>query len=181
MKKDKLYLFGTLALFAWISMTYFLFVHRPKSVESSGSGGRISELNSLKSRMTNFESKLKESLAENSAFLKQVQDILLSNKKPSKDTLKDKAKDLVVGDDVDRKKAIKEDFSNVIPVLMFACNRVTISKSLDNLLKIRKDEKKFPIIVSQVNIEYLGIGKSFYDFLKYFLSPSFSSGLELLY
>ena len=153
MKKDKLYLFGTLALCAWISMTYFLFVHRPKSVESSGSGDRISELNSLKSRMTNFEFKLKESLAENSAFLKQVQDILLSNKKPSKDTLKDKAKE-VVGDDADKKKAIKEkeDFSNVIPVLMFACNRVTISKSLDNLLKIRKDEKKFPIIVSQVKV-----------------------------
>ncbi len=136
-------------------MTYFLFVHRPKSAESSGSGGaRLSELNSLKSRMTNFEFKLKESLSENSAFLKQVQDILLSNKKASKDTLKIKAKD-VVKDVVDKKKSAikeKEDFSNVIPVLMFACNRVTISKSLDNLLKIRTDEKKFPIIVSQVRI-----------------------------
>ncbi len=150
MKKDKLYLFGTLALFAWISMTYFLFVHRPKSVESSGSDRRLSELNALKSRMTNFEFKLKESLAENSAFLKQVQD-LLSHKNPPKDTLKDKAKD-VVANVVDKKRVVKEkeDFSNVIPVLMFACNRVTVSKSLDNLLKIRKDEKKFPIIVSQV-------------------------------
>jgi hypothetical protein len=38
----------------------------------------------------------------------------------------------------------------VIPVLMFACNRVTVNRALDNLLKIRKDAEKFPVIVSQV-------------------------------
>jgi hypothetical protein len=38
----------------------------------------------------------------------------------------------------------------VIPVLMFACNRVTVNRALDNLLKIRKDAAKFPVIVSQV-------------------------------
>ncbi|ESO90960.1 hypothetical protein LOTGIDRAFT_217488 [Lottia gigantea] len=32
---------------------------------------------------------------------------------------------------------------------MFACNRVTVSRSLDRLLKYRPDAKKFPIIVTQ--------------------------------
>jgi hypothetical protein len=31
MRKDSLYVCGSLALFAWIAMTYFLFMHRPNS------------------------------------------------------------------------------------------------------------------------------------------------------
>ena len=38
----------------------------------------------------------------------------------------------------------------VIAILMFACNRITVSKALDSLLAYRKDDVKFPIIVSQV-------------------------------
>ncbi|XP_073845135.1 alpha-1,3-mannosyl-glycoprotein 2-beta-N-acetylglucosaminyltransferase [Musca autumnalis] len=37
----------------------------------------------------------------------------------------------------------------VIPVLVFACNRVSISKCLDNLIKYRPSSEQFPIIVSQ--------------------------------
>lgn len=42
-----------------------------------------------------------------------------------------------------------------IPVLVFACNRVSVSKCLDNLLKYRPNAHQFPIIVSQVNTEYI--------------------------
>ena len=39
----------------------------------------------------------------------------------------------------------------VMPVLMFACNRVTVSKAVDLILKYRGgNRKKFPLIVSQV-------------------------------
>ena len=41
----------------------------------------------------------------------------------------------------------------MIPVLMFACNRVTVAKALDSLLSYRTDPAKFPIIVSQVRKE----------------------------
>lgn len=37
----------------------------------------------------------------------------------------------------------------IIPVLVFACNRVSISKCLDNLVKYRPNAEQFPIIVSQ--------------------------------
>lgn len=37
----------------------------------------------------------------------------------------------------------------VIPVVVFACNRVSISKCLDNLIKYRPNTDQFPIIVSQ--------------------------------
>jgi len=38
---------------------------------------------------------------------------------------------------------------DVIPVLLFACNRVSVSKALDELISYRTDKEKYPIIVSQ--------------------------------
>lgn len=40
----------------------------------------------------------------------------------------------------------------IIPVLVFACNRISISKCLDNLIEYRPNSLQFPIIVSQVSI-----------------------------
>lgn len=39
----------------------------------------------------------------------------------------------------------------VIPVLVFACNRISVRKCLDNLIEYRPNADQFPIIVSQVN------------------------------
>ncbi|KAL5288683.1 MGAT1 family protein [Megaselia abdita] len=44
---------------------------------------------------------------------------------------------------------ITSDNQPVIPVLVFACNRVTINKCLDNLIEYRPSSEQFPIIVSQ--------------------------------
>lgn len=41
----------------------------------------------------------------------------------------------------------------IIPVLVFACNRVSISKCLDNLIEYRPNSHQFPIIVSQVTFD----------------------------
>lgn len=46
-------------------------------------------------------------------------------------------------------KLITSDNQPVIPVLVFACNRVTINKCLDNLIEFRPSSEQFPIIVSQ--------------------------------
>jgi len=37
----------------------------------------------------------------------------------------------------------------VIPILLFACNRVTVNKALDLLIAYRPDKEQFPIIVTQ--------------------------------
>ncbi len=65
---------------------------------------------------------------------------------------KSKKDDKTLSKDGDPKPVIKDKPTEniVIPVLMFACNRVTVNKAIDNLLKLRKDKDKFPIIVSQV-------------------------------
>jgi alpha-1,3-mannosyl-glycoprotein beta-1,2-N-acetylglucosaminyltransferase len=40
--------------------------------------------------------------------------------------------------------------SPVIPVIVFACNRVSVSRNLDALIKYRPSREQFPIVVSQV-------------------------------
>lgn len=50
-------------------------------------------------------------------------------------------------------KYISDDVNfPVIPVIVFACNRVSISRNLDALIKYRPSREQFPIIVSQVII-----------------------------
>lgn len=43
-----------------------------------------------------------------------------------------------------------DKYKPVIPVLVIACNRVSISRSLDLLIKYRPSREQFPIVVSQV-------------------------------
>lgn len=48
-------------------------------------------------------------------------------------------------------KYINDDVNRpVIPVVVFACNRVSVKRNLDELIKYRPNAEQFPIIVSQV-------------------------------
>ena len=168
MRKDTLYIFGSLALFAWVAMTYFLFVHRPNH---SVSDLQRSRLESLQDRVHTFEVRLNESLEANQLFLAKIKEAVeqrLSDKAFSSPTSSSSssstsaAKSSEKGKPIDgpvKSESVSEktskvseavDQNEVIPVVMFACNRVTVNLALDSLLKARKDPKKFPIIVSQV-------------------------------
>ena len=67
MRKDKLYAVGSLALFVWISMTYFLFVHRPNGeavrrrlVGLIDKDQTVSDsINSFRIKLSDFEQRLK--------------------------------------------------------------------------------------------------------------------------
>lgn len=48
----------------------------------------------------------------------------------------------------------KEYKGTVIPVLVFACNRISVSRCLDQLIQYRPNPDQFPIIVSQVRHFY---------------------------
>ena len=160
MRKDRLYALGSLTLFLWISMTYFLFVHRPNAEVFRRRLGleERSKLTvaSLANRIDEFEVKLKRTSDENSALLQALRDFvknktLHSNSKQIKPIVKvpDAKNDIPMPEEIlDHNKISKRDA--VIAILMFACNRITVSKALDSLLAYRKDDVKFPIIVSQV-------------------------------
>ena len=51
--------------------------------------------------------------------------------------------------DVEVKDIPKLPHSSVIPVLLFSCNRVTVSRALDLLITHRPSKEQFPIIGSQ--------------------------------
>lgn len=46
---------------------------------------------------------------------------------------------------------LKDVDGPVIPVLVLACNRVSVSRCLDQLLQYRPNPDQFPVIVSQVS------------------------------
>lgn len=59
-------------------------------------------------------------------------------------------------------KYVEDDVNRpVIPVLVFSCNRVSVSRNLDLLIKYRPSRQQFPIIVSQVKSNYQLIMNSF--------------------
>ena len=165
MRKDRLYALGSLTLFLWISMTYFLFVHRPNAEVFRRRLGleersKLS-VSSLAARIDEFEIKLKRTSDENSALLQALREAVKekslrltnNNDKTTEKIVKikvaDAEKEIPMPEEMlNPNKISKSDVA--IAILMFACNRITVSKALDSLLAYRKDDVKFPIIVSQV-------------------------------
>ena len=174
MRKDQLYAFGSLTLFIWISMTYFLFVHRPNAgavkrrLGLSGDGSSLT-IESLAKRIDGFEIQLKQSADENNVLLEALRQAVKESRENKKRKIADdnsnndkgqqaKSREIAVKEIIsDVHKEVVDHDSNsassnvVIAVLMFACNRVTVRKALDSLLAYRKDKIKFPIVVSQVS------------------------------
>merc|ERR1712018_31195 len=130
--------------------------------------------------MGEFEVKLKRTSDENSALLQTLRDFvknktLHSNSKQIKPIVKvpDAKNDIPMPEEIldHNKKISKRDA--VIAILMFACNRITVSKALDSLLAYRKDDVKFPIIVSQDcgNAETREVIKSYGDKITFIEQP----------
>lgn len=155
MKKDTVFAFGSLALFAWVSITWFLFVHRPNISMEELRKDTFSRIKDLQDRVDRFDGQLKENLNQTSFII----DIIKSGiKKTNVVTPKvERSVTTTTTPEVPRFNECTNSsnnpdlFANIIPVLVIACNRVTVSKALESLLKARKekDKEKFPIFVSQ--------------------------------
>ena len=80
MRKDKLYAVGSLALFVWMSMTYFLFVHRPNGeavrrrlVGLIDKDKTVSDsIDSFRIKLSDFEQRLKTASLDNSQLLETL-------------------------------------------------------------------------------------------------------------
>ena len=139
---------GSVALGVWIIMTYFMFVHRPDMVGKQRQTQVDSRLAKLSDDVQSFSIRLKQQINDNAELLEALESI-------KSQAVKDVAAAPIAEPAVE-KKPVEEavDDSPVIPVLMFSCNRPTVSKAIDPLLEYRGSDperiKKFPIIVSQV-------------------------------
>merc|ERR1711976_978144 len=179
MRKDRLYALGTLAFCIWMSMTYFLFVHRPNAeavrrrLGFDGKSSATLTLTALSHRVDEFEKRLKQTSDENSQLLQVLREAVKESQKQEKhNNVEVPAKEPNAAPPV----AWSLEANVVIPVLMFACNRVTVAKALDSLLQIRKDKHKFPIIVSQDcgHAETAQVIQSYGDEIQYIQQPDLS-------
>ena len=180
MRKDRLYAFGSLALFIWISMTYFLFVHKPNNeavrrrfLQLSDKREISQNIAVLSDRVSSFEQKLKRTSLENQQLLLALKEAVKESQ--AADNVKKVVKNHHDQNEKSEKKIdVKQSAENVvIAVLMFACNRVTVAKALDSLLAYRKDKNKFPIIVSQDcgHGETAKVIQSYGDVIKFIQQP----------
>jgi len=113
-----------------------------------------------------LESKLKEQFLDSEQLLQQLRNIINEQQlsvKVSEDRgeergvieeeLPGRQRNNEEDEQVNRVRSFAEkilpDGGPVIAVLVFACNRVTVSKCIDQLLKYRPSREQFPIIVSQ--------------------------------
>ncbi|CAH0717158.1 unnamed protein product, partial [Brenthis ino] len=124
---------GTLA-FLWVVVSYsstFVPSYNPKN--------SISE---LEAEINRLEHKMQNQLSDSYKLLEKVRKHL---KKTENKHVEDSDKDSqsILNEEATQYK------NPVLPVLVIACDRVTVKRCLDNLVKFRPNKETFPIIVSQ--------------------------------
>lgn len=121
----------SLALLSWSAVTYRLFLQRPQ--------GKVQNSGKLYEQVEKLETDLDNHLKSNNELLHLLH--LFKRKYVDKYNLNN----LTLGEESN----IPDLGDVVIGVLVFACNRVTVKRNLDQLLKFRPSPRQFPIIVSQ--------------------------------
>lgn len=94
-------------------------------------------MNAIDRQMDNLEHELQQQIRINQQLLNRIQSIRVQ------DLTGESLKELV------HSNLTAKTLRHPIAVVVFSCNRVTIRRNLDQLLKHRPDAKSFPIIVSQ--------------------------------
>jgi len=160
MRKNQFIGFAFVSVCLWALVTYYLFLDRPLNHKSDQKQIQVEE------RLSLLESKLKEQFLDSEQLLQQLRSIINEQQlsvKVSEDRgeergvieeeLPGRQRNNEEDEQVNRVRSFAEkilpDGGPVIAVLVFACNRVTVSKCIDQLLKYRPSREQFPIIVSQ--------------------------------
>lgn len=155
-----------IVLCVWSLISYYLLL-RPSQDDTNSAIGAIFNLNKFQNETLRKLSKLEMSIREQnelhdrllkkivriSQLLTHTDNIIRSGAGAAETSLQN---------DVDRDAAIIEQLKQlnrpsaqlngpIIPVLVFACNRVSVRNCLSDLIKFRSNAEQFPIIVTQVS------------------------------
>jgi len=158
MRKHIFYVLSFLCSFLWLGIIYMIYSEKENALPPK----LIINNNEIKDRLQSLEKKISEQVEENSILLNKLHKVRLVNKEQKHEQEIAVPRESVLeqerepehsndqepeprGDDMEEEIPTKP----VIPVLLFACNRVTVNKALDLLLVYRTDKEQFPIIVSQ--------------------------------
>lgn len=154
MRKHIFYVLSFVCSFLWLGIVYMLYAER----ENTPPPKLVLDSNEIKERLESLEKKISEQVEENSILLNQLQEARLRRNKQQQQQAIDAPPPPVLEQDANPEKEPEQRDDDVedeapskpvIPVLLFACNRVTVNKALDLLLVYRTDKEQFPIIVSQ--------------------------------
>ncbi|CAB3261970.1 unnamed protein product [Arctia plantaginis] len=131
----KLILAISIALFLWLLISYSSVIEVPRAISRRASAIEI------ENKIYNLEKQMEEQLADSNLLLQKVKQQI----KKEDDILED-------GNDGGEEKDIHSSQNvrtPVLPVLVIACDRITVKRCLNNLVKFRPSKETFPIIVSQ--------------------------------
>lgn len=133
-----------LFIITWATVVYFAFTNRPINIIDTNYE------NDIDVRLLNLEIGISEQSKLNQDMIYKLHRYL-DKKKQSKEPLNDN--NINNNNDINNvEPMIKRDFDgNVIPVLVFACNRISVSRCLEQLIQHRPNPDQFPIIVSQAS------------------------------
>lgn len=148
-KKGSLIICGTLLFIAWNAVLIFVLLGRFPGYEGGESVSENEPQNDdVVEKLLQLISSFEKEIESQNKILLQIQ----SHKSLWKELKKN-------GTAVRSKLNTKSNFTNarnkfqsstiVIPILVMACNRVTVTRCLDKLLEYRPSPELFPIIVSQ--------------------------------
>ncbi|XP_046480650.1 alpha-1,3-mannosyl-glycoprotein 2-beta-N-acetylglucosaminyltransferase isoform X1 [Neodiprion pinetum] len=158
-KKSISFIFASLCV--WGVITYFLFLDRPI--------GKEQDKGNIAAKIRDIEERVKEQFAENKKLIQHLrgklqdqneaenaESTVVKNAEEAQNAERDKLEaaeeDLKIQVDEAQHVAPEKSLRNeepVIAVLVFSCNRVTVKRCLDQLIRLRPSAEQFPIIVSQ--------------------------------
>lgn len=102
------------------------------------------------SHLTKLENGIQDQFKSNNQIIKEAQEYLEQQQDLAQELHEKKEENQEIAITNPRGPVV-ESPEGKLPVLVFACNRVSITRCLDKLLQYRPDPDKFPIIVSQVS------------------------------
>lgn len=124
--------------FLWLTIIFVLSKERAPQQDTPDT--------SLETRLKDVEAELSRQIKDNKQLLENITNIrtnLELKLREAREANKIKANLSISTLVTDTKDG------DIIPVLLFACNRVSVSKALDELISYRPNKEKYPIIVSQ--------------------------------
>ncbi|XP_045487347.1 alpha-1,3-mannosyl-glycoprotein 2-beta-N-acetylglucosaminyltransferase [Pieris rapae] len=129
----KFLIIGICVICAWLLFTYTSIIRSYFSVPKDSSKKSLVE---LETRLKKLQEQLDNDMSWGNKLLNKMKHHLK----------KQTEKQFVV--EQDSSLDIKS-LNPILPVLVIACDRITVKRCLDNLVKFRPDKETFPIIVSQ--------------------------------
>lgn len=130
--KRTTYILG-ICVITWITVTYYALVNRIVFVNEN--------TEDISKKLAQLENSISVQFKLNNGIISDAQKYL---------EIKKSSNNVAVAEHSILPQKNKEYKGTVIPVLVFACNRVSVSRCLDQLIQYRPNPDQFPIIVSQV-------------------------------